>query len=123
MTKVGFVDDVGRGAEFIGDFGQRHPADTESTELIDVGGQWPYRPVYSGRGALRSDGKISKRVIEPPCPHRRSIGHCLRAAPFRQLSLSASISTGVAQQRYSWRSLRSLGARLGGTRGRMSWPT
>ena len=52
MTKVGLVDDVGRGAEFIGDFGQRHLTDTKPTQLIDVGGQWPYRPVYSGRGGV-----------------------------------------------------------------------
>jgi len=50
MTKVGLVDDVGRGAEFIGDFGQRYLTDTKATQLIDVSGQWPYRPVYSGRG-------------------------------------------------------------------------
>ena len=45
MTKVVLVDDIGRGAEFIGDFGQRHPADTKPAKLIDVSVQWPYRPV------------------------------------------------------------------------------
>ena len=52
MTKVGLVDDVGRGAEFIGDFGQRHLADAKSPQLIDVRGQRPYRPVYPGRGGV-----------------------------------------------------------------------
>jgi hypothetical protein len=52
MTKVGLIDHVGRGAEFIGDFGQRHLTDTEPTELIDVSGQRPYRPVYPGRGGV-----------------------------------------------------------------------
>jgi hypothetical protein len=52
MTKVGLVDDVGRGAEFIGDFGQRRPADTKPTQLIDVSGQWPYRPVDSAHGGV-----------------------------------------------------------------------
>jgi hypothetical protein len=49
MTKVGLVDDVGRGAEFIGDFGQWHLTDAKPTQLIDMSGQWPYRPVYAGR--------------------------------------------------------------------------
>jgi hypothetical protein len=52
MTKVGLVDNVGRGAEFIGDCGQRHLTDTKPTQLIDLSGQWPYRPVYSGRGGV-----------------------------------------------------------------------
>jgi len=50
MPKVGLVDDVGRGAEFIGHFGQRNPADANPSQLVDMRGQWPYRPVYSGRG-------------------------------------------------------------------------
>jgi hypothetical protein len=49
MTKVDLVDGVGRSAEFVGDFGQRHFTDTKPTQLIDVSGQRPYRPVYSGR--------------------------------------------------------------------------
>ena len=64
MTKVGLIDDVGRGAEFIGDLGQRHLTDTEPTQLIDVSGQWPYRPVYSGCGGVpqrRQDLKESHR--------------------------------------------------------------
>ena len=60
MTKVGLVDDVGRGAEFIGDFGQRHPTDTEPAQLIDVSGQWPYRPVYSGRGGVPQRRQITE---------------------------------------------------------------
>jgi len=45
MTYVGV-------AEFVGHLGQRHPADTKPTQLIDVGGQWPYRTVYSGCGGV-----------------------------------------------------------------------
>jgi hypothetical protein len=52
VTKVGFVDHVGRGAEFIGDFGQRQLTDTKSTQLIDVRGQRPYWPIYSRRGGV-----------------------------------------------------------------------
>ena len=66
MTKVGLVDDVGRGAEFIGDFGQRHLTDTKPTQLIDVSGQWPYRPVYSGRGGVpqrRQDLEESHQLL------------------------------------------------------------
>jgi hypothetical protein len=66
MTKVGLIDDVGRGPEFIGNLGQRHLVDTKSTQLIDMGRQGPYRTVYSGGVKCRSDSKISKRVIEPP---------------------------------------------------------
>ena len=65
MTKVVLVDDVGRGAEFIGDFGQRHLTDTKPTQLIDVSGQRPYRPVYSGRGGVpqrRQDLEESHRT-------------------------------------------------------------
>jgi hypothetical protein len=65
MTKVGLVDDVGRGAEFIGDFGQHYPADAESTQLINVRGQRPYRAVYSGRGGVpqrRQDLEESHRT-------------------------------------------------------------
>jgi hypothetical protein len=65
MTKIGLVDDVGRCAEFIGDFGQRHLTDTKPTQLIEVSGQWPYRPVYSGRGGVpqrRQDLEESHRT-------------------------------------------------------------
>jgi hypothetical protein len=68
MTKVVLIDDVGRGAEFIGDLGQRHLTDTEPTQLIDVTGQRPYRPVYSGRGGMpqrRQDLEESHRIWLP----------------------------------------------------------
>jgi len=50
MTKVGLVDEVGRSAEFIGDFGQGRLADTQPTQLIDVRGQRPDRPIDVWRG-------------------------------------------------------------------------
>jgi hypothetical protein len=65
MTKVGLVDDVGRGAEFIGDLGQCHLTDTKATQLIDAGGQGPYRPVYSRRNGMaqrRNDLEESHRI-------------------------------------------------------------
>jgi len=76
MTKVGLVDDVGRGPEFIGNLGQRHLADIKSTQLIDVGRQGPYRAVYSGRGGVpqrRQDLEESHRTSVPALRfHRQS---------------------------------------------------
>lgn len=63
MTKVGLVDEVGRSAEFIGDFGQGRLADTQPTQLIDVRGQRPDRPIDVWRGGAPGNGKISKSVI------------------------------------------------------------
>jgi hypothetical protein len=59
---------VGRGAEFIGNLDQRHLADTNSTQLIDMGCQGPYRAVYSGRGGVpqrRQDLEESHRTTIP----------------------------------------------------------
>jgi hypothetical protein len=64
VAKVGLIDDVGRGAELIGDVGQRDLTDTKPTQLIDVTGQWPYRPVYSGRGGVPQRRHDSKKVID-----------------------------------------------------------
>src|SRR3954464_4801098 len=56
MTKVGLVDDVDRGAEFIGNLGQCPLTYTKATQLIEAGGQGPYRPGYS-----RRDGMAQRR--------------------------------------------------------------
>src|SRR3954463_641413 len=65
MTKVDFVDGVGRSAEFVGDLGHCHLTYTKSTPLIDAGGQGPYRPVYSRRNGVlqrRHDLEESHRL-------------------------------------------------------------
>jgi len=60
--------DYERALHKIGPFLQRHPTDTEPTQLVDVSGQRPYRPVYSGRGGMpqrRQDLEESHRIWLP----------------------------------------------------------
>ena len=54
MAKVGFVENIGGRAEFVGYVGQGHISDAESTQLVDACRRRPDRGVYSRRrGAVK----------------------------------------------------------------------
>ncbi len=51
-AEVGFVENIGGGAELVGDLGQRHVTHAEPAEVVDGGRQRPDPRIYPGRGGL-----------------------------------------------------------------------
>ena len=70
-AEVGFVENISRGAELVGDLGQRHIAHAEPPQVVDGGRQRPDRRVYPGRGGLTQ----GRQMVEQ-C-HIATVRRCL----------------------------------------------